>query len=295
MIYYVNWNPLASSPELSELLTTISCVGFSGTNTNQFIMCAISGTPSNQVLYAFNSNGDSIPFYIRSAYGSGGTSITNTNGIATGNLGISSSGGVANNSTFVRAPLVELSWQNRLLPAGDYVATVPLTVDIRTANQSGAMSSCSSGTSAGVVTLSLPITIRIDGAACAINNVESVSFGDISVNNTGRVSAQTITSTIEIACARGTSWTITFSDGNNPSGTGAYRRRMVNGSSFLTYGFGTSSSSARTSMSLSGTTSQASANNGSQQLTYYAFLPQQFPASLTQGLYRDTVIMTVTY
>lgn len=293
-ILYSTSNTSGTAP----MLTTVSCTGFTtGGSTNQFIMCTLpSATSSDATGIAVNNDGDQYRFRLIAA--SSSTSLGTPNVVAaTGNFGSTSSGAVLDGSNFVRAPVLQILGSQNVY-GGDYVVNMPLTLEIRTAAQSNAMTSCSSGTSAGVVTLSLPIIIRTSDPSCSISTMDNVNFGDISVNGSGRVAAIKVTNSVEVSCA-GKDWTGTFSNGNNPSGTGPTLRRMVNGSSFLAYGFGrTSDTSAQINYSINSSSSSYTWNSSqyqTQRVSFSTFLPTQVPTSLTPGIYTDTVIFTVTW
>ncbi|RZL48355.1 MAG: hypothetical protein EOP71_04720 [Variovorax sp.] len=279
------------------MLTTVSCTGFTtGGSTNQFIMCTLpSASSTDDDGIAYNNNGNPYRFRL---VGSSGNSVSSPSVIvASGNFGSTSSGGALDGSNFVRSPVIRV-YTGQTVRGGDYVVNMPLTLEIRTSAQTFAMSSCSTGISAGIVTLSLPIIVRTSGPTCSINTMENVNFGDISVNAVGRVAAMKVTSSVEVACG-GTDWTGTFSNGNNPSGSGPTLRRMVNGSSFLNYGFGrTSDSSAQINFSITSSSSSYtwdSTQYQTQRVSFSTFLPSQIPTSLTPGIYTDTVIFTVTW
>jgi spore coat protein U-like protein len=169
-----------------------------------------------------------------------------------------------------------------------------LTVQFRTKSGSS-LSSCTDGTlTNGSVYLNIPVTIRVGGAACNIGLVPALVLGKISVNS-GVVGQLTTAGSQNfwITCAAGTTWTATFSDGNNPLGTGSDRRRMVNGSSYLNYQLSTTASGGTYLIDSTGITGTGTGKP--QSFTPYATIPTQTPASLTPGLYTDTVVMSLSY
>ena len=180
------------------------------------------------------------------------------------------------------------------VPAGDYVSTVPLTVEIRTKSGSP-VSSCVDGALTNSVVLSVPVAIRVGGAACEISIVPSLALGSISVNS-GAVSQLSSSGgqLFWITCTSGTAWTATFSNGNNPLGTGNARRRMVNGSSYLSYQLSTARDGGGTSL-IDSAGITGTGTGKPQPIGPFVTIPKQTPASLTPGLYTDTVIMSLSY
>jgi hypothetical protein len=298
-VIYATSNSSGTSP----LLTTVSCTGFTATGSaiteNQFALCTLPSATSNDARgVAVNANGDQYRFRLVGPSASGSQDLGSPNvRAAWGDFGTTASGGVLNGSNFANGPVFTSNSQT--VRGGDYVVNMPFTVEIRTAPLANHMANCSNGTSAGIVTLSIPITIRTSGPTCSINTMENVNFGDITVNAAGRVSAMKVTSSVEVACG-GADWIGTFSNGNNPSGSGTYLRRMVNGSSFLTYGFGTTSNTDAVSNFAINTTNTINYDwqddqFQTQRISFSTFLPAQTPSSLTPGIYTDTVIFTITW
>lgn len=292
----------------AELLTTVSCTGLtigpSGGNQNKFIMCTTgdaatsTGTGGSTVApyrMAKSAAGNTLNYQLTTTSYFSNVAITSAGvRLMASGLGFSSDTGVSQQQNGGRTPLVTVP-ASQAPVAGDYVSMVPITVEIRAINQAANMTSCTEGVSAGMVVLNIPVTIRVGGAACAINNVDNWDFGDISVTS-GTVAAVNSGATginVNLTCASGTAWTATLSDGNNPDGTtGTYRRRMINGGSYLTYSLSLGAGSGRTSP----TAKETGTGTGStDRFNIDVAIPSQTPASLTQGVYRDTVMLSVSY
>jgi spore coat protein U-like protein len=274
-----------------------SCSGLPvGGATVYWAMCTTSdaasstGTGGTSVSprQARSPAGDTLNFQLASNGGQDLTAAAIT--LSSGQFANTSAGtssGLSNAIT-VRVPA------SQSVPAGDYYSTVLLTAQIRTKSGSS-LSSCTDGTLTNAsVYLNIPVTIRVGGAACNIGLVPMMVLGKISVNS-GVVGTLTTAGNQNfwITCAAGTTWTATFSNGNNPLGTGSDRRRMVNGSSYLNYQLSTAASGGTSLIDSAGITGTGTGKP--QSFTTYATLPTQTPASLTPGLYTDTVIMSLSY
>jgi spore coat protein U-like protein len=286
----------AVSGSSARMLQRYGCSGMTtGGATNYFAICTTTDAATSS-----GSGGASITPY-RTAKSSVGNTLNyqlvkssdSTNLTASGIMLNNGSFGSAYSAIFATAYGIGISIPaSQSVAAGDYVATVPITVDYRF--NSSAFTSCSQGTSANTYVYNLPVVIRVGGASCSITFAPNISLGNITVN-AGSVARRDSSGSeyeyFRITCAANTAWTATFSDGNNPLGTGSDRRRLINGSSYLTYQISKSGPTYLVdSTGITGT-----GTGSSQAIGFVVTIPAQTPASLTPGLYTDTVIMSLSY
>jgi spore coat protein U-like protein len=137
--------------------------------------------------------------------------------------------------------------------------------------------------------VSYDLTINAPGT-CTVLTVLPIAFGVVT-STSGTVDAKTAPqSLLQVSCGQGIAWTLTLSDGNNVSGSGATRRRMANGSSFLAYGIYSGSSGTTDFTNATGT-----GTGFHSDVLLFGYLPAQSGAGLVTGMYRDVLIATVSY
>lgn len=280
----------------ARMLQRYGCSGMTtGGANNYFAICTTADAATSA-----GSGGTSVTPY-RKAKSAAGDTLNYQLVRTSDNSSLTTSGIMFNNGSFGSASGAIFSTAYgigisvppfQFVAAGDYESTVPITVDFRF--NSSSFTNCSQGTSANTYVYNLPVIIRVGGASCSITFAPNISLGNITVNS-GVVARRDSTGSeyeyFRITCAANTAWTATFSDGNNPLGTGNDRRRLVNGSSYLTYQiYKPGPTYLVDSTGITGT-----GTGSSQSIGFFVTIPAQTPASLTPGLYTDTVIMSLSY
>lgn len=289
----------------ARLMTRMSCSGLPlnepGSSYNIINLCSMSdastatGTGGNTVTpwrIARSVANNVLNYQLYSGYAGGGgipSGPLTQSGLwlGTSNFGITMSGNSNNpvSASGVRLPAVNVP-ASQNVPAGDYVSTVSLTVDMRLVkNNYGA--NCTEGTSVGTVVLNIPVIIRVGGATCSITYAAPVLVGEIT-ETAGTVTPVTSFGGFNLVCANGTPWTAILSDGNNALGTANDRRRMVNGGSYINYQITNPDGTQLNSLSGTGT-----GYNETKLLNVQ--ITSQTPASFTQGIYTDTIIISLSY
>ena len=247
------------------------------------------GTSANPTRTARSAEGNTLQYQLIGAFS--GLPLTASN-IQYASISFPTNGSAStlfSNSSDGAGPTLINITAGQAPPVGDYVSTVPLTISTRYQNGSSPPS-CTGGSLANSSIVNIPVRIRV-GAVCAYTDASNMNFGAITVN-AGTVDATpyALASAIRMSCTSGTNYTITLSDGNQASGTGVNRRRMVNGSSFLAYGLYSDFDATVPFTSVNGTGTGANAN-----VYVIGKIPSQSAAGLTSGVYRDTVIAFLTY
>ncbi|RYF49457.1 MAG: hypothetical protein EOO38_07860 [Cytophagaceae bacterium] len=294
------------------VVTRLDCAGLPvnepGSQYNLVTMCSTSdastatGTGGNTVTpwrIARSAANNELKYQLASKFAGGSGSVPSGDLVQGGlwlggtNFGTSQSGTVvsatiSNASNGPQTPLLNVpAAQN--VPAGDYVSMVSITLDIRLV-KSNFQGDCTEGISVGMVVLNIPVLIRVGGATCSITYAAPLPLGLIE-ETSGTVTSNSGNAGpggFHLTCASGTSWTATLSDGNNALGTGSDRRRLANGGSYLNYQI----------INYDGTQFDSATGVGTgydQIVKFGARIPPQTPASLTQGVYTDTVIISLRY
>ncbi|HUD31793.1 MAG TPA: spore coat protein U domain-containing protein [Variovorax sp.] len=183
--------------------------------------------------------------------------------------------------------------------ANDYQTVVPITIGVEQA------SSCSAANPVvATFTLNIPVTIRTASScdfAGAVGNINILAsgamFGNITVSSGTTIAANTMQVYTNQACPDGLAYNLNFSEGLYSTGTGANRRRMANGTSYIMYGIFTNSA-ATTSFPTSGvnlTGKDSALGYTTGERLFYFKMPAQDVPDLTPGIYSDTLIMTLTW
>jgi len=179
--------------------------------------------------------------------------------------------------------------------AGVYTETLSIFWNWNYCSGIGALGIClGRDTGSGTATLTVNLTVANDCTITAPN----ISFGSAPV-----VSAFTPVSgqTINLACTKGSAYTVGLNDGQNPLGVGG-RRRMISGSNYLAYDIFKSAGTTRWGSvgSARRASSDAEINpgnglgTGSQVFNYNAkiYTDQSTPPA---GTYLDNVILDVGF
>ncbi|MFV0921900.1 Csu type fimbrial protein [Sphingomonas parapaucimobilis] len=304
-------NPYITSPYLT-------CKGVP--NQNLQMICVNPGTAqssagmsSDNFFQARSATGAVIKFDLQYSFDWGGNgagngfynvgrnSSSNANGVgavaaltadANGNYSGRATAGWNNSSGGPRLVLPQ-----QAVAAGDYTAMVSYGVQLRAWSDWAPWSVCSQ-TVYATFTFTYPILIRVNGS-CDLASVAPIDFGQIVATNGALTSKNAsygmVPFYITSVCVQNQSYKLSISDGANVSGSGNYRRRMVNGSSYIAYGLFTDSGAATPfpagGVSLTGT----GAATDMQGAFYAQLAPNQSPTGLAAGAYNDTLIATVTW
>jgi len=148
---------------------------------------------------------------------------------------------------------------------------------------------CSSVALAVTSTTTFQVSASVPGA-CDSFTATSLSFGDYNPLLSSSVSA---TSSINVTCTSGRSFSIAL-DGGTTTGGGVSQRKMTDGTNTLNYNLYTTSDhsnvwgdSSNDSVSDTGTGAQVTE-------TVYGSIPAS-QTSASQGSYSDTITATITY
>ncbi|WP_249675838.1 Csu type fimbrial protein [Pseudomonas abieticivorans] len=179
--------------------------------------------------------------------------------------------------------------------AGVYTETLSLAWSWNYCSGIGALGIClGRDIGSGNQTLTVNLTVTND---CAITKTD-IAFGSAPV-----VSAfSAVSQTLNLACTKGSSYTVGLDDGKQPVSVGG-RRRMIFGSNYLAYDIfkGTSAAvrwgstgTARRSSSDAEVNPGLGTGTGSQIFSYYAkvYTDQTTPPA---GIYADSVILDVAF
>jgi spore coat protein U-like protein len=272
--------------------------GTSGQAGNWFLARSAAGNTIKFDFYLYYTDYSSSPFSLASDNAGagngllGGVSQPDANGNSSGYIG-----GRENNSPSQNGMQLELRIPNQSsLAAGEYttIVTIPLQFWIRNAGDSWwGYNSCTGHLVAGF-TVSIPVTIRVSNS-CDITSTMPIDFGQFTQTN-GVLDQKSLYFRIGTVCPKSVSYTLTLTDGNNATGSGAYRRRMINGGSYISYGLFTDSNFATPfpagGVSLTGTGVASDLAN----YPYYAVVgPSQSTTGLATGQYNDTIIAMVNW
>ncbi|MFN3777199.1 spore coat U domain-containing protein [Sphingomonas parapaucimobilis] len=272
--------------------------GTSGQSGNWFLARSAAGNTIQFDFYVYYTDYSSSPFSLASGNAEagnallGGLSQPDANGNST-----SSFAGRVNNSPSQDGWQLELRIPNQSsIAAGEYttIVTMPLKFWARNAGDTWWGYNSCTPTLVTSFSVSIPVTIRVSNS-CDITSTMPIDFGQFTQTN-GVLDQKSLYFRIGTVCPKSVSYTLTLTDGNNATGSGAYRRRMINGGSYISYGLFTDSNFATPfpagGVSLTGTGVASDLAN----YPYYAVVgPSQSTTGLATGQYNDTIIAMVNW
>ncbi len=219
--------------------------------------------------------------------GAGQPVITFPGSDANGNVSSRAAGGYNTDSAGPRLVLPQQS-----IATGDYTSTISFSVQLRAFNDFQPWNVCN-GAVYATFTISYPVLIHVNGT-CDIASIAPLDFGRIVASN-GTLTSKTVPFYVTSVCSANQNYTLTISDGTNASGTGNYRRRIANGSSYINYGLFTDSGASNV-FPVSGVSRTGTGAATDMNTPYYASLQSgQASASLASGIYTDTLIAMVAW
>lgn len=276
----------------STLNAGLSCTGSLLTllTSNDHFYATITSTQSGLL----GPTGDVIGYTI---YANNSTSYPVTRGTAFdfARNGIIDALGLLNGTTPKTVPLYLSTTIGSNVAAGVYTETLSIFWNWNYCSGIGAGSIClGRDINSGTATLTVNLTVSNDCTITAPN----VAFGSAPV-----ISAFTPVTgqTINLACTKGSAYTVGLSDGQNPVSVGG-RRRMISGSNYLAYDIFKSAGTTRWgsvgSARRSSTDAEVNPGNGlgtgSQIFNYNAkiYTDQTTPSA---GTYLDNVVLDVGF
>ena len=276
----------------STLNAGLSCTGslLSLLTSNDHFYATITSTQSGLL----GPTGDVIGYTI---YANNSTSYPVTRGTAFdfARNGIIDALGLLNGTTPKTVPLYLGTTIGSNLAAGVYTETLSIVWNWNYCSGIGIGSVClGRDINSGTATLTVNLTVSNDCTITAPN----IAFGSAPV-----ISAFTPVTgqTINLACTKGSAYTVGLSDGQNPVSVGG-RRRMISGSNYLAYDIFKSAGTTRWgsvgSARRSSTDAEVNPGNGlgtgSQIFNYNAkiYTDQTTPPA---GTYLDNVVLDVGF
>ena len=276
----------------STLNAGLSCTGSLLTllTSNDHFYATITSTQSGLL----GPTGDVIGYTI---YANNSTSYPVTRGTAFdfARNGIIDALGLLNGTTPKTVPLYLSATIGSNVAAGVYTETLSIFWNWNYCSGIGAGSIClGRDINSGTATLTVNLTVSNDCTITAPN----IAFGSAPV-----ISAFTPVTgqTINLACTKGSAYTVGLSDGQNPVSVGG-RRRMISGSNYLAYDIFKSAGTTRWgsvgSARRSSTDAEVNPGNGlgtgSQIFNYNAkiYTDQTTPPA---GTYLDNVVLDVGF
>ncbi|WP_027614610.1 spore coat U domain-containing protein [Pseudomonas sp. URIL14HWK12:I6] len=276
----------------STLNAGLSCTGslLSLLTSNDHFYATITSTQSGLL----GPTGDVIGYTI---YANNSTSYPVTRGSAFdfARNGIIDALGLLNGTTPKTVPLYLGTTIGSNVAAGVYTETLSIFWNWNYCSGIGIGSVClGRDINSGTATLTVNLTVSNDCTITAPN----IAFGSAPV-----ISAFTpvIGQTINLACTKGSAYTVGLSDGQNPASVGG-RRRMISGSNYLAYDIFKSAGTTRWgsvgSARRSSTDAEVNPGNGlgtgSQIFNYNAkiYTDQTTPPA---GTYLDNVVLDVGF
>ncbi|MHA3735877.1 Csu type fimbrial protein [Pseudomonas sp. Eth.TT006] len=281
-----------TSQPSSTLNGGLACTGslLSLLTSNDHFYATITSTQSGLL----GPTGDVISYTI---YANNSTSYPVTRGTAFdfARNGIIDALGLLNGTTPKTVPLYLGTTIGSNVAAGVYTETLSIFWNWNYCSGLGVGSLCvGRDINSGTVTLTVNLTVANDCTITAPN----IAFGSAPV-----VSAFTPVSgqTINLACTKGSAYTVGLSDGQNPASVGG-RRRMISGSNYLAYDIFKSAGTTRWgsvgSARRASTDAEVNPGNGlgtgSQIFNYNAkiYTDQSTPPA---GTYLDNVVLDVGF